>query len=194
MKKPTADEALQELMAGNQRYVSGQRTYPHQTSEHRTVVEERQQPFAVLLGCSDSRVPPEIVFDQGLGSLFVVRVAGHVVHNVVLASIEYAVEYLGVPLIMVLGHARCAAVTAAVHGDKVAPHISGVIRAIKPAVELARGRPGDLLPNSIQAHVQTVVGRLQRSQPILARLVKGRRLTIVGAYYHLRTGVVDLIT
>src|SRR3990170_7095870 len=116
MTSLNADVALQELIAGNQRYAAGKLTHPHQTTRHRQELIQRQEPFAIIVGCSDSRVPPEIIFDQGLGDLFIVRVAGQVVGPVELDSIEYSVKYLGSTLIFVLGHESCGAVTAVIDG------------------------------------------------------------------------------
>ncbi len=154
------DEALKKLIGGNKFYVAGKSRHPHQTIERRTELAKGQNPFAVILGCSDSRVPPEILFDQGLGDLFVVRVAGNVVDNAVQGSIEYAVEELGVPLIMVLGHERCGAVKAAVDvvekGGELPGQIETIIDKIKPAVEKVKGKPGDLLENAINENVLMV--------------------------------------
>ena len=193
MRLFSSDQALRDLVAGNKRYAAARSIYPHQTAARRTQVARGQHPFAVILGCSDSRVPPEIVFDQGLGDLFVIRVAGNIVDDTVLGSIEYAAEHLGVRLVMVLGHKRCGAVDAAVKRGEAAGHISSLAEAIRPAVEKARGQPGDLLDNAVKANVERVVGQLQLSEPILVKLVKEGRLNIVGAYYDLESGVVDLI-
>ena len=116
---PSADAALAKLIAGNRRYVQHRQQYPDQSLPHRKELVSGQHPFAVILGCADSRVPPELLFDQGLGDLFVIRVAGNLVDDVVLGSIEYAVEHLGTKLIMVLGHEKCGAVSAAVEGGTV---------------------------------------------------------------------------
>ena len=139
------DRALQKLMEGNTRYVSARLAHPNQTPARRAEVSEGQHPFAVIVGCSDSRLPPEIIFDQGLGDLFVVRLAGHVLNDEALGSIEYAVEHLGTQLIMVLGHDRCGAVTAAVKEGDASGHLGSIMKAIAPAVKKAKDRPGDLL-------------------------------------------------
>jgi carbonic anhydrase len=139
------DEALKRLLQGNARFVSGHLTHagPEQIAEARGAVAKSQNPIAVIVGCSDSRVGPELVFDQGLGDLFVVRTAGEVVDSAALGSIEYAVEHLGSPLIVVLGHERCGAVAAAVAGAKEPGHIAAVLKAIEPAVKQTKGKPGD---------------------------------------------------
>ena len=137
-------------------------------------------------------MPPELVFDQGLGDLFVVRVAGNILGDAVLGSIEYAAQNLNVPLVMVLGHERCGAVTAAVKGGKVAAHIDSLVKAIQPAVEQAKGKSGDLLDNAVRANVQMVVEQMSVSEP-LADLVKSQKLQIVGGRYDLDTGTVEII-
>src|SRR5947209_10905279 len=125
-----ADEALARLMAGNRRYVLHKEQHPDQSLTRRKELESGQHPFAVILGCADSRVSPEILFDQGLGDLFVIRVAGNVVDDTILASVEYAVEHLGTRLIMVLGHEKCGAVSAAIEGGKQPRHLDALVAAI----------------------------------------------------------------
>lgn len=186
-----AEEALQALREGNRRFATGQAIHPHQDATRREEVLPGQRPFAALLACSDSRVPPEVIFDRGVGDLFVVRTAGHVVDDVALGSIEYAVEHLQVPLLVVLGHTRCGAVTAALHGDEAPGHIAAVIRAILPAVREARGLPGDPLSNAIDAHVRRVVAHLRAVSPLLAEREHTGTLPIVGARYNLESGEVD---
>jgi carbonic anhydrase len=200
-----ADAALRTLMAGNKRYVATKPLHPHQGRSHRVVLAKGQQPFAVVLGCADSRVPPEIVFDQGLGDLFVLRIAGNIVDDAVLGSIEYAVEHLGTRLIVVLGHERCGAVSAAVQAARSSSmpgasqpggehdHIGSLVQAIAPAVERVRDRPGDRLDLAIRANVAMVAGQLRGSTPVLAKSVKAGKLQVVGARYDLDTGVVALV-
>src|SRR5258707_14587496 len=138
------DEALKRLVQGNSRFVFGHMTHvaSGQVVEARRAVAKRQMPFAIIVGCSDSRVGPEIVFDQGLGDIFVVRTAGQVVDATALGSIEYAVEHLGSSLIVVLGHERCGAVSAAVAVTQEPGHIAAGLEAIEPAVEQTKGKPG----------------------------------------------------
>ncbi|MHB8079768.1 MAG: carbonic anhydrase, partial [Candidatus Krumholzibacteriia bacterium] len=166
------EAAWQQLLAGNQRFVAGAPTRAHQDVGRRTEVANGQQPLAVIVGCADSRVPPEMLFDQGLGDLFVVRVAGEVVDDAALASIEYAVEHLGAGLIVVLGHERCGAVAAAVAGGEAPGHLSTLVKAIAPAVTVARGDPGDLNENAMRRHATLVASRLAASEPILAGKVR----------------------
>jgi carbonic anhydrase len=189
----TGRQALERLMAGNQRYVSGQATHPHQAAERRAEVSRGQHPFAVILACSDSRDTPEIVFDQGLGDLFVMRVAGNLVDDYVLGSIEYAVEHLGTRLIVVMGHSRCGAVEAAVKAGHAPAHENSLIKAILPSVEQARHQSGDLMDDAIRDNVQHAVNIVRRSQPMLAPLAKSGKISVVGARYDLDSGKVTLL-
>ncbi|MCX5803998.1 MAG: carbonic anhydrase [Proteobacteria bacterium] len=188
------NEALQKLIEGNRRFAASESLYPNQTAERRTEVSKGQKPFAVIVGCSDSRVPPEIIFDQGLGDLFIIRVAGNIVDEVALGSIEYAVDHLGTELVLVLGHGNCGAITASVKGGKVRGHVGSIVRAITPAVKKAKKQPGDLIDNSIKTNVKLIVNQIRSSKPILSKLVKEDKLKIVGAYYNIENGVVDIIT
>jgi len=189
----SGEQALQSLVAGNMRYVGTKLAHPNQSAERRLEVAKGQRPFAAILGCSDSRVPPELIFDQGLGDLFVVRVAGNVVDDVVLGSLEYAVAHLGVSLIMVLGHERCGAVEAALKGGEAPGHVRSVVAAIAPAVEKVKGQPGDPLNNAVSANVEMVVAQLRSSQPVLSVIVGVGKLRVVGARYDLDSGWADLI-
>lgn len=187
--------SLQALREGNQRYVNGQSRHPRQDAARRQETRNQQRPFAVILGCSDSRVPPEVIFDQGIGDLFIIRTAGHVVDRAALGSVEYAVEHLGVPLVVVLGHTRCGAVTAAVQHtpagkDSHQGHIGHLIEAILPAVQQTAGLPGDPVANAIDAHIRRTVETLTAASPILAERVHSGVLRIVGARYDLETGEV----
>jgi carbonic anhydrase len=193
--KVSPDEALNRLMQGNARFASGHLTHarPEQIVEARSTLSKGQNPFAVIVGCSDSRVGPELVFDQGLGDLFVVRTAGEVVDSVALGSIEYAVEHLGSPLVVVLGHERCGAVSAAVSGAKEPGHIAAVLKAIEPAVEQTKGQPGDPVENAVRAQALDVAKQLQEAKPILAERVQSGKLKIVAARYDLKTGKIELL-
>jgi len=190
-----AQQALQKLQEGNARFVQEKAIHPHQSAERRAEVVSGQNPFAVILGCSDSRVPPEITFDQGIGDLFVVRTAGQVVDEVALGSIEYAVEHLGVPLVVVLGHDMCGAVKATIAGGEASGHIGSLVAAINPAVERARkkGKEEQLLNNSIDENVRMIALELRSSEPLLSRLVKEGKLEIVGARYRLDSGRVEIL-
>jgi carbonic anhydrase len=193
----SGETARKRLIAGNARYVSGQPLrLDHAT--RREAVAPRQMPFAIVLGCSDSRAPPETLFDQGLGDLFTVRVAGNIADDVAIGSMEYAVEHFATPLIVVLGHERCGAVSATVEaiaaGVTPPPHIASLVSAIRPAVEATRGMAGNAIENAIAAHVRLTVEALKASGPILADAVGKGQLTIVGAEYHLGTGRVAFMT
>jgi carbonic anhydrase len=191
----TAQQALQKLAEGNARFVQEKGDHPHQSAERRAEVVSGQNPFAVILGCSDSRVPPEIIFDQGIGDLFVVRTAGQVVDDVALGSIEYAIEHLGVPLVVVLGHDQCGAVNATISGGEAAGHIGSLVAAINPAVERARkkGREEQLLSNSIDENSRQIALQLRSSEPLLSELAKEGNLEIVGARYRLDSGRVEIL-
>jgi carbonic anhydrase len=198
---PGPEEVLRKLLEGNKRFMKGETTAPRRTPADFSKLAEGQTPRAVIVGCADSRVPPEILFDQGVGDLFVVRVAGNVVSGAgatVKGSIEYAVAELNVSLVMVLGHTQCGAVKAAVKHikdqDTLPGAIAGLVEAIKPAVVKARGETGDLLENAIKANVGIGVERLNSLEPILASQVKQGRVKVVGGVYDLRTGGVTVIT
>lgn len=184
----TADEAWKRLEEGNTRFATGHSRAIADHSGRRAELSKGQHPFAVVVSCSDSRVVPEIVFDQGLGDLFVIRTAGEVVDDDALGSIEYAVEHLGSSLIVVLGHTRCGAVTAAVEGGTPPGHIVALTKAIQPAVEQTRGQQGDSVENAVRDNVREVVKQLSGSAPILSESVHEGKVSIVGAEYNLDTG------
>ncbi len=185
--------ARQKLADGNRRYAEGRLSRPNQTAERRAEVAKGQHPFAAILTCSDARVPPEVIFDQGLGDLFVVRLAGNILNDAALGSLEYAVEHLGVKHIMVLGHERCGAVTATIKGGEVSGPIGSLVKAIRPAVDKVKNQPGDLVENAVRANVSMAVQQLKSSGPILAELVKQGALTIDGAVYDLDDGKVAIL-
>jgi carbonic anhydrase len=196
----SADEALQDLLDGNRRFVKGQPESPRRSPADFRELSEAQYPEAVLISCADSRVAPEILFDVGVGDIFVVRVAGNVVNGAgvtVKGSIEYAIAELNVPLIVVLGHTGCGAVKAAMKHinakDSLPGAIDGLVELIKPAVTQSKGEPGDALENAIRKNVEIGVERLKVLQPILAPRVKEGKLKVVGAVYDLRTGTVTLL-
>ena len=209
-------EAISRLKEGNKHYTSGKREHPHETAQKRAELAtnsdensgiikpdaaqrraeraKNQHPFAVVLGCADSRVPPEIVFDQGLGDLFVARVAGNVIDDHNLGSIEYAVDHLAVRLIVVLGHQRCGAVKAAketIAAKGEAPgHIQSLVRAIQQAVQAT---VEDDLEVTIEANTKNVAQALRSSTPILKAKVDSGELKVIGAYYSLDTGSVAFL-
>ncbi len=187
-------EAISKLKEGNGRYTSGNLQHPGQTTERRTELAKTQHPFATIVSCSDSRVPPEIVFDQGLGDLFVVRVAGNVINDEGLGSVEYTVDHLGTRLILVLGHQRCGAVQAAKETiaakGKAPGHIESLVTAIKPAVEATAKEDLDA---TIRANVKNVVQALRSSTPILKSKVDSGQIQVIGGYYSLDTGAVTFL-
>ena len=190
----TADAALAELKVGNAHHVQHQYHHPHETVGRQRELIAGQHPHAQILSCADSRVPPEIIFDQGLGDLFVVRVAGNVATDTEIGSLEYGAEHLHIPLLVVLGHESCGAVTAAVQGGAPEGHIVSLVNLIKPAVDKSRGMPGDPIANAVRLNVQMVVQQLRSSTPVLSELVAQGRLKIVGGVYSLETGKVTWLS
>ncbi|MBD2524589.1 carbonic anhydrase [Nostoc sp. FACHB-133] len=188
------NEAIKRLLDGNQRFINQKRQYPDQSLEHLRLVAKAQYPFAAILGCADSRVPAEIVFDQGLGDLFVVRVAGNVVSDTVIGSLEYSATVLGSQLIVVLGHKRCGAVAEAIKNEPLPGRIGLIIEGIKPSVERVKLRTGDNMQNAVIANIQYQTEKLQESSTILAKLLSEGKLKIVGACYDIDTGKVNIIT
>lgn len=186
--------ALAMLLEGNKRFVEGKRLFPGQSKLRLQETAEAQYPFAAILGCADSRVPAEIVFDQGLGDLFVVRVAGNVASQTAIGSLEFATAVLGAQLIVVVGHARCGAVIAAAKGDPLPGRIGVFVEEIKPAVERVRNKTGNLEENSIIANVQYQAEKLGESSTIIRGLVKENKLRIVGCRYDLASGKATFLT
>lgn len=183
----------QGLIAGNKRYAEGNPTHPNQSASRRREMAKGQNPRAAVLACADSRVSPEIVFDQGLGDLFVVRVAGNVANEHILGSLEYAVEHLGTQLIVVLGHNRCGAVGAACAGGEAPGHIGSLVDALAPAVAKIRASEAGRADLVAKENVRMTVKSLQSCGPILAELVRQGKLEVAGAFYDLDTGAVEII-
>lgn len=203
LKRPMSwKDALSELMAGNRRFIgSKNESTVERTPERRMEVADEQTPFAVILSCADSRVSPEIIFDQWIGDLFVVRIAGNIVnppHYGILGSIEYGVAALGANLVIVLGHSRCGAVTAAVQavetGMEFPGSIASIIDTITPAVKNAQKMPGDLLLNSVRENVRLSVEKIETASPVLTPLIKSGTVKVIGGKYDLITGEVTLFT
>ncbi len=186
--------ALERLLKGNKRFAVDSLQHPNQTAARRMELSSGQSPFAVILTCSDSRVPPEIIFDQGLGDLFVVRVAGNIVDAVVLESIEYAVAHLHTPLIVVLGHTDCGAIKAALQSDARDENVSLIVEAILPAIaavgDCATADRGDMVARE---NVRLTVETLKTSRPILSPQVHEGALLVVGAFYDLKEGTVEIL-
>lgn len=186
----TPDKALKMLVDGNKRFSQDLSAYPDRTAERRKETAAKQMPFACIVGCSDSRVAPEILFDQGIGDLFIVRVAGNVVGPVELDSIEYSVVYLKSSLIVVLGHQNCGAVDAVLNNNT--KDIEAVAELIAPAIKMAAKQPGDKLVNAIKSNVNQVVEQLNKS-PVLRRYIEQNKLAVKGGYYNFQTGQVELL-
>ena len=194
--------ALDRLKQGNHRFVTGEGLREIEV-DHRRRVElvEDQNPFAIVLGCSDSRVPAELVFDQGLGDLFVIRVAGNIVMPSQIGSVEFAAEKFGTKLVVVLGHTQCGAVLATLdeleqHTENRSPNLRKIVDSIRPSVEglmeTNRGQNREeLLKMAVRENIRTSVRRLREGSEIIEKLIRDERLLIVGAEYSLETGVVE---
>jgi carbonic anhydrase len=198
----SAHEALQRLREGNLRFVSNVRSHDSLASEaRRTEVAGGQEPFAIILGCSDSRVPAEIVFDQGLGDLFVIRVAGNIVAPSQIGSVEFAAERYGTRLVVVLGHSQCGAILATIEELKqpttnqsrnLRSIVDRVRPSIEPLLETERLRDADaLVRDAVRANVRLSVNHLRHGSDVLEQLIEKDRLVVVGAEYSLETGIVD---
>lgn len=193
----TPEDVMKRLLEGNKRHISYKHANPNRNQQSRLQNAKGQHPNAVILGCSDSRVPPEIIFDQGVGDLFVVRTAGHVVDSTALGSIEYAVEHLGTKLIVVLGHERCGAVDATLKGGEAPGNLKSIVDSIKPAVEKAKLKPShshdcDTLCSSVKMNIKQQIENIKKNSPILAEFIQDGVLKVVGAYYDLDSGEVKL--
>jgi len=197
----TASDAIQRLKEGNQRFVSGVRSIDAIVKQvQRADFVEGQKPFAIILGCSDSRVPAEIIFDQGLGDLFVIRVAGNIVAPSQVGSVEFAAERFGTPLVVVLGHSMCGAVMATIDdlerpSEEKSSNVLSIVNRIRPTVEPLfetelRNDPDQLLESAIHANILASTNHLMHGSQMLEQLVQQGRLKIVGAEYSLKTGEV----
>jgi carbonic anhydrase len=193
-KKVAPADALALLKAGNQRFTTSKLQHPRQTAARRSEVATGQNPFAIVIGCADSRTSPEVVFDQGLGDLFVIRVAGNVLNEQIIGSIEYAVEHFGTQLIVVLGHERCGAVQAAreiIAAKTEAPgHIQSLVKALQPAVEATKGADEE---TTAKTNEMNMAQTLRDCTPILKEKVTGGALSVLAAHYDLDTGAVEFL-
>lgn len=196
----SATEALQRLKTGNARFVAERSASTPATRDDRHALVEGQAPFAVILGCSDSRVPVEIIFDQGFGDLFVIRVAGNIVAPSQIASVEFAVENFGTPLVVVMGHSRCGAVAATLNElqrpetDRAPANLRSIIGRIRPSVQTVLdggGDPSQLLQRAVRANARAAANHLRHSSDILEPLVQSGELQVVAAEYALETGAVE---
>lgn len=183
------DKALEKLMSGNARYVDNILHHPNRAPERRESLSEKQLPFAIIVGCSDSRVSPELIFDQGIGDIFVVRDAGNVIGPIEIASVEYSAEHLHSSIIFVLGHENCGAVKAVLaHQTK---DIEPIAEKIESAIKNYYQPAATELEASIKANVRSVVAELKRND-LIAKLIKENKLGVVGGYYHLSSGKVEM--
>jgi len=194
----TPAESWTRLMEGNKRFVESVASHPNQDSARRSSLTAGQHPFVTIFGCSDSRLAAEIIFDMGLGDAFVVRTAGHVIDNTALGSIEFGEEYLNVPLIVVLGHDNCGAVTAtkaAVEtGDMPAGHVRGIVELITPSVLASLRTAGvSSIDSMVAEHVKQTAARLLEESPIIADCVASQKTAVVGLTYHLNDGRAELV-
>ena len=188
-----AEQALNLLKEGNKRFVEGKSIRPHQTMDRIRELSTGQKPYAIIVGCSDSRVPSEIIFDQGLGDLFIVRTAGQVSSFASWGSVEFANAVLGAKLIVVIGHTKCGAVAAACKVPDVPGQIVTLINAIKPAAQLAKNQHGDLVENAVKINVAMQVQQLQNLEPVLTKAIQSGETKIVGAVYDLSSGKVEFL-
>lgn len=183
----TPEEALKQLLEGNQRFIENKRKSPNQTITRVQEVAQGQAPFAAILSCADSRVPAEIIFDRGFGDLFVVRNAGNIATPEEIGSLEFGTLVLGAKVLMVIGHQSCGAVKATIAGNAVPGQIASILDAIKPAI-----KPNQTLEESTIANVKLGISRLQAS-PVISQLIKDGKLKIAGGYYNLETGMIKVV-
>lgn len=184
------DEALVKLKEGNKRFSSNRLKHPNQSIKRRVEIQNAQHPFVIILSCSDSRVPPQIIFDQGLGDIFEIQNAGNVTDEHIMGSIEYAVMHLGVKLVVVMGHQNCGAVNAAIEGGNQTDNINSIINSIKPAVNLAKKQEGCFVENVIKDNVQISKENIEKNKN-LKEYIENKGVKVISAYYHLDSGIVD---
>ncbi len=192
-QRPTTDEALNQLLEGNKRFMSGNLLHPNHCEESRQGVAEGQEPIATILTCADSRVPPVDIFDQGIGDIFVVRVAGNIIGDHTLGSIEYAVFHLHTPLVIVLGHSSCGAVGAVASEVKLDGHMSTFVPAIQAAIKRVKNEEGDMVNNAARELARQMADKIAKSEPIVADLVEHGKTRVVPAYYDLHSGQVSIL-
>jgi carbonic anhydrase len=198
MSPKTPREAWQAMVDGNHRFVSGDLAHPRQDIDRREALAEKQTPFAALFGCADSRLSAEIIFDVGLGDLFVVRNAGQVIGETILGSLEYAVEVLGVPIILVLGHDECGAIRATINDVEGNMNASGefihkLVAQIRPTVLAANAQGKHEIDDVTELHVQDTINEMLTSSNLIAEAVKSGKLAVVGANYKLTLGEIHPI-
>ncbi len=187
------EEAFRRLKEGNRRYVSGKPIRPNQSALRREGLLKGERPFAALLSCSDSRIPPEIIFDCGFGDLFVVRTAGNTCNDATIAALEYAVKQLGIRFIIVMGHSDCGLVKAALAEEAQPGKISSIIEQIRPAVDKVKDLPGDTVSKATGENIRMTVAKLSSCEPVLSEKVKSQELMIIGAYCTINNAAVSFI-
>lgn len=189
----SAGEALKLLKEGNERFVKGESIHPNHKIDYRESLNEGQRPYAVVIGCSDSRVPPEVIFDCGIGDIFVVRVAGTTVGNVCTGSLEFAIEHLNVELVLVLGHQDCGLITKAAGGEDFHHHLGSLVETAQVAVENTKDMPGDPVENATKENVRLLIDRLDSMSPTIDKFYKNGKVKMIGGYYNLKSGKVDFM-
>ena len=190
----TGQKVLEKLLEGNQRFVAGTMEHPNNSEEARKGLLSGQEPYAVVLACADSRLPPVDIFDQGLGDLFVIRVAGNLLNDHVLGRIEYAVSHLHTPLVMVMGHTYCGAITAVAKGLKLTGHMASLSPKIDIALKRANKLEGDLVDNAAKELALLTAASIARSEPIIGDLVKEGKVLVVASYYDLDSVKVSVLS
>lgn len=187
----SADAALVRLKKGNRNFSHMHLHHPDVSKARLHSIETAQHPFVAILSCSDSRVPPEIIFDQGLGDIFEIRNAGNVLDDHVIGSVEYAIVHLGVKLVVVLGHQDCGAVQAAMAHNHESKYIESFTKYIEPSIEKAKTQKGDLLENAIKNNTLEATKGLSEADPIISDYIKNKNLKIIPAIYNMHTGLVE---
>lgn len=193
MSQLTENRHLQRLLEGNRRFVSGSPQHPRQDEAHRLTLLDGQRPFAAIVGCTDSRVPPELIFDQGFGDLYIARVGGSVLGEIAIASLELGIMAFGIELIVVLGHSGCGAINATIQGEATVGFLPDLAALIQPSVDAARGLPGDMLVNTVQINARRTARTMLERSPILADAKTNGQIAVAAAYYDLATGVVEVL-
>lgn len=193
MSDVSGNEALEKLLEGNRRFAADEMINPNRSPKRREEIRCGQDPFSIVVTCSDSRIAPVVIFDQGLGDIFVVRVAGNIVDKADAGSIEYAAKHLNVKLVLILGHSNCGAVGAAADCVEVEGDIGYVVDAIKPAVDRVKGCKENMGDAAARENVAMTVERLRSRHPVFSRLVEHEGLVIAGGFYDLETGLVKVI-
>jgi carbonic anhydrase len=191
--RPTADQVLQKLLEGNKRFTEGNLLHPNHCEESRQLVMNKQEPVATILTCADSRVPPVDIFDQGIGDLFIVRVAGNIIGDHTLGTIEYGVSQLHTPLVIVMGHSSCGAITAVASGATLGGHMATLAPPIQTAIKSIKDAEGDLIENASKEVACQIARSIETSEPIIADYVKEGAVKVIAAYYDLKSGTVSVL-